>query len=105
MPDYGFNYNLGPQAKQTNLSDMLNMAGSAQNLQQNMQMNPLQVQQAQQLLRQQQLTTQKAEALTPEEIQTGVVTAQEERKRQPIATKEKDFEYKKKQENDLPMSA
>jgi hypothetical protein len=62
-----------------------------------MQMNPLQLQEAQQRLRQQQLSTQKAEALTPEEIQTGVVTAQEERKRQPIATKEKDFEYKKKQ--------
>ena len=97
MPDYGFNYNLGPQAKQSSLADMLNIAGSAQALQQNMQMNPLQVQQAQQALRQQQLATQKAEILTPEETQTGVITAQEERKRQPIATKEKDFEYKKKQ--------
>ena len=90
MPDYGFNYNLGPQSKQTNLADMLNFANSAQQFQQAQQINPL-------LLRQQQLATQKAEALTPEEIQTGVVTAQEERKRQPIATKEKDFEYKKKQ--------
>lgn len=48
MADYGFNLNLGPQTKPTSLSDMLNMAGSAQALQQNMQMNPLQVQQAQQ---------------------------------------------------------
>jgi hypothetical protein len=97
MPDYGFNYNLGPQTKPTSLADMLNIASGAQQLQQSMQMNPLQLQEAQQRLRQQQLATQKAETLTPEEIQTGVVTAQEERKRQPIATKEKDFEYKKKQ--------
>ena len=96
MPDYGFNYNLGPQAKQTNLSDMLNMAGSAQALQQNMQMNPLQVQQAQQLLRQQQLATQKAEALNPQEIATGRVKLQEEEKQAPIATQEKEFEYNKK---------
>ena len=96
MPDYGFNYNLGPQAKQTNLSDMLNMANSAQALQQNMQMNPLQVQQAQQLLRQQQLTTQKAEALNPQEIATGRVKLQEEEKQAPIATQEKEFEYNKK---------
>ena len=96
MPDYGFNYNLGPQAKQTNLSDMLNMAGSAQNLQQNMQMNPLQVQQAQQLLRQQQLTTQKAEALNPQEITTGRVKLEEEAKQAPIKTKEDAFAYYKK---------
>jgi hypothetical protein len=97
MPDYGFNYNLGPQTKPTSLADMLNIASGAQQLQQSMQINPLQLQEAQQRLRQQQLATQKAEALTPEEIQTGVVTAQEERKRQPIATQEKSFEYKKKQ--------
>jgi len=48
MPDYGFNYNLSPQTKPTSLADMLNMAGAAQNLQQNIQMNPLQLQQAQQ---------------------------------------------------------
>jgi len=48
MPDYGFNYNLGPQAKQTSLADMLNVAGAAQNLQQNMQLQPLQLQEAQQ---------------------------------------------------------
>jgi hypothetical protein len=93
MPDYGFNYNLGPQAKQTNLADMLNFANTAQQFQQAQQMNPLQVQQAQQQLRQQQLATQKAEALTPEEIQTGVVTSQEERKRQPIKTKKDALEY------------
>lgn len=96
MPEYGFNYNLGPQAKQTNLSDMLNMAGSAQALQQNLQMNPLQVQQAQELLRQNQLATQKAEALTPQEIATGRVKLQEEEKQAPIATQEKEFEYNKK---------
>lgn len=96
MPDYGFNYNLGPQAKQTNLSDMLNMAGSAQALQQNMQMNPLQVQQAQELLRQQQLTTQKAEALNPQEITTGRVKLEEEAKQAPIKTKEDAFAYYKK---------
>lgn len=90
MPDYGFNYNLGPQAKQTNLADMLNFANAAQQFQQAQQLNPL-------MLRQQQLATQKAEALTPEEIQTGTVKAQEERKREPIATREKEFEYKKKQ--------
>jgi hypothetical protein len=96
MADYGFNYNLGPQAKQTSLGDMLNMAGSAQALQQNMQMNPLQVQQAQELLRQNQLATQKAEALNPQEIATGRVKLQEEEKQAPITTKEKQFDYFKK---------
>ena len=86
MPDYGFNYNLGPQTKQTNLADMLNFANSAQQFQQAQQLNPL-------LLRQQQLATQKAEALTPEEIQTGTVKAQEERKREPIKTKKEALEY------------
>ena len=90
MPDYGFNYNLGPQAKQTNLADMLNFANTAQQFQQAQQLNPL-------LLRQQQLATQEAESLTPERITTGRVKLQEEAKREPIATKEKDFEYKKKQ--------
>jgi hypothetical protein len=96
MPDYGFNYNLGPQAKPTSIADMLNIANSAQQFQQAQQLNPLQVQQAQQLLRQQQLATQKAETLVPEEIETGVVTSREERKRQPIATSEKQFDYDKK---------
>ena len=96
MPEYGFNYNLGPQTKPMTIADMLNLAGGAQQLQQSMQMNPLQVQQAQQQLRQQQLATQKAEALTPEEIQTGIVTQQETRKRQPIETAEKQLGYTKK---------
>jgi hypothetical protein len=90
MPDYGFNFNLGPRAKQTNLADMLNFANTAQQFQQAQQINPL-------LLRQQQLATQEAESLTPERITTGRVKLQEEAKREPIATREKDFEYKKKQ--------
>jgi len=96
MPDYGFNYNLGPQTKPTSLADMLNIAGAAQGLQQSMQMNPLQLQEAQQKLRQQQLLTQKAEALTPQEITTGGIKLQEEAKQAPIATSEKEFEYNKK---------
>jgi len=96
MPDYGFNYNLGPQSKPTSIADMLNIANSAQQFQQAQQLNPLQVQQAQQLLRQQQLATQKAETLVPEEIETGVVTSREERKRQPLSTAEKQFDYDKK---------
>ena len=52
MADYGFNLNLGPQAKQSSLADMLNVAGAAQNLQQNMQLQPLQLQEAQQRLEQ-----------------------------------------------------
>lgn len=48
MPDYGFNLNLGPQTKPTSLADMLNVASGAQQLQQAMQINPLQVQEAQQ---------------------------------------------------------
>ncbi len=48
MADYGFNYNLGPQNKPTSLSDMLNLAAGAQQLQQAQQINPLQVQEAQQ---------------------------------------------------------
>jgi hypothetical protein len=96
MPDYGFNYNLGPQTKPTSIADMLNIANSAQQFQQAQQLNPLQVQQAQQLLRQQQLATQKAETLVPEEIETGVVTSREERKRQPLSTAEKQFDYDKK---------
>jgi hypothetical protein len=93
MADYGFNLNLGPQTKPTSIADMLNIAGSAQALQQAQQLNPLQVQQAQQLLRQSELTTQKAEALNPEEIATGVLTAQEERKRQPVKTQKEAVEY------------
>lgn len=88
MPDYGFNYNLGPQTKPTTIADMLNMANSAQQFQQAQQLNPL-------ILRQQQLATQKAEALNPEEIQTGIVTQQEERKRQPIATSKHQLELDK----------
>lgn len=97
MPDYGFNLNLGPQTKPMTIADMLGIAQSAQQFQQTQQMNPLQVQQAQQALRQQQLNTQKMEALTPEEIQTGTVRLQEERTREPIATKEKQFSYQKGQ--------
>lgn len=48
MADYGFNYNLGLQNKPTSLSDMLNLAAGAQQLQQAQQINPLQVQEAQQ---------------------------------------------------------
>jgi hypothetical protein len=54
MPDYGFNLNLGPQTKPTSLSDMLNLASGAQNLQQNMQLQPLQLQEARQRLEQSQ---------------------------------------------------
>ena len=79
MPEYGFNYNLGPQAKPTSIADMLNIANSAQQFQQA-----------------QQLATQKAETLVPEEIETGVVTSREERKRQPLSTQEKQFDYDKK---------
>lgn len=89
MPDYGFNYNLGPQNKPTSLGDMLNMANAAQQFQQTQQLNPL-------LLRQQELATQKAEALTPEEITTGKVKLQEEAKQAPIKTKEDAFAYYKK---------
>lgn len=88
MADYGFNYNLGPQTKPTSIADMLNLANSAQQFQQAQQLNPL-------LLRQQQLATQKAEALTPEEITTGTVKAQEERKREPIATSKQQLELDK----------
>lgn len=48
MADYGFNLNLGPQTKPTSIADMLNIAGSAQALQQAQQINPLQVQEARQ---------------------------------------------------------
>jgi len=89
MPDYGFNYNLGPQTKPTNISDMLNIANSAQQFQQAQQLNPL-------LLRQQQLVTQKAEALNPQEITTGRVKLEEEAKQAPIKTKEDAFAYYKK---------
>jgi len=90
MPDYGFNLNLGPQTKPMTIADMLGIAQAAQQFQQTQQMNPL-------LLRQQQLNTQKMEALNPEEIQTGIVKQQEERKREPIATSEKQFNLKKNQ--------
>ena len=90
MPDYGFNYNLGPQTKPTSIADMLNMANAAQQFQQTQQINPL-------LLRQQQLATQKAEALTPQEITTGGIKLQEEAKQAPIATAEKTAAYKKQQ--------
>ena len=80
MADFGFNYQLGPQTKPMTLGDMLNLASGAQSLQQSMQMNPLQLEQQRQATRQQQLLTQKAEQLTPEEIQTGVVQQQELRK-------------------------
>lgn len=88
MADYQFNTQLGPTTKPTTLGDMLNLAGGIQSFQQAQQMNPL-------LLRQQQLATQKAEALTPEDIETGLVKAREERKRQPIETSGKQLEQDK----------
>jgi len=48
MPEYNFNYQLGPTTKPMTLGDMLNMAGSVQQFQQAQQLNPLQVQEAQQ---------------------------------------------------------
>jgi len=48
MPDYGFNLNLGPQTKPMTIADMLGVAQGAQQLQQAQQINPLQVQEAQQ---------------------------------------------------------
>jgi len=95
MADYQFNTQLGPTTKPMSLGDMLGLAGGIQNFQQTQQMNPLLLQEAQQRLRQQQLSTQKAEALTPEEIQTGVVTQQEQRKRQPMETSSKQLELDK----------
>jgi hypothetical protein len=68
---------------------MLNIANSAQQFQQAQQLNPL-------LLRQQQLVTQKAEALNPQEITTGRVKLEEEAKQAPIKTKEDAFAYYKK---------
>jgi len=48
MADYGFNLNLSPQTKPTSLGEMLNLASGAQQLQQAQQINPLQLQEAQQ---------------------------------------------------------
>lgn len=95
MADFGFNYQLGPQTKPMTLGDMLNLASGAQSLQQSMQMNPLQLEQQRQATRQQQLLTQKAEQLTPEEIQTGVVQQQELRKQAPLTTQKSQFERDK----------
>ncbi len=95
MPEYNFNYQLGPQTKPMTLGDMLNLAAGAQGLQQSMQMNPLQLEQQRQATRQQQLLTGKAEALTPQEIQTGRVRLQEEEKQAPIATQKAQFDRDK----------
>ena len=96
MPDYGFNYQLGPTTKPMTLADMLNIAGGAQTVMQAQQMNPLLLQEVQQKLRQQQLLTQKAEALTPQEIKTGKVKLEEEEKQAPIATQKAQFEQHKR---------
>jgi len=95
MPDYGFNYQIGPQTKPMTLGDMLNLAAGAQSLQQSMQMNPLQLEQQRLATRQQELLTQKAEQLTPQEIQTGRVRLQEEEKQAPIGTQKAQFERDK----------
>lgn len=95
MADFGFNYQLGPQTKPMTLGDMLNLASGAQSLQQSMQMNPLQLEQQRQATRQQQLLTQKAEQLTPEEIQTGIVQQQELRKQAPLTTQKSQFDRDK----------
>lgn len=95
MPDYQFNTQLGPTTKPMSLGDMLGLAGNIQSFQQTQQMNPLLLQEAQQRLRQQQLATQKAEVLNPEEIETGVVTQREQRKRQPMETSSKKLEQDK----------
>lgn len=68
MADYGFNLNLGPQTKPTSLSDMLNMAGAAQSLQQNMQMNPLQLQQAQQTVSKGGIDLEQAQRTNAEQV-------------------------------------
>lgn len=47
MADYGFNTNLGPQAQQTSLGDMINLARGIQSYQQAEQANPLAIQKAQ----------------------------------------------------------
>lgn len=95
MPDYQFNTQLGPTTKPMSLGDMLGLASGVQNFQQTQQMNPLLLQEAQQRLRQQQLATQKAEVLNPEEIETGVVTQREQRKRQPMETSKQQLEQDK----------
>ena len=95
MPDYQFNTQLGPTTKPMTLGDMLNLAGGAQQFMQAQQINPLQLEQQRQATRQQQLLTQKAEALNPEEIQTGTVKLQEERKQAPLATQKSQFERDK----------
>lgn len=95
MPDYGFNYQLGPQTKPMTLGDMLNLAAGAQSLQQSMQMNPLQLEQQRQATRQQQLLTGKAEELTPEEIKTGKIRLAEEAKQAPLTTQKSQFERDK----------
>lgn len=49
MADYGFNTQLTPQTQQSNLGDMVNLARGIQAYQQTQQLNPLQIQQQQQL--------------------------------------------------------
>ena len=95
MPDYQFNTQLGPTTKPSTLADMLNLAGGAQQFMQAQQMNPLQLEQQRQATRQQQLLTQKAEQLNPEEIQTGIVQQQELRKQAPLTTQKSQFEQDK----------
>jgi len=60
-----FNYNLAPNVPQTSIGDMINLARNVQSYQQAQQLNPLQVQQAQQNLLQSQLAYQQAQQMNP----------------------------------------
>jgi hypothetical protein len=60
-----FNYNLTPQIPQTSIGDMINLARNVQAYQQAQQLNPLQLQQAQQNLLQSQLAYQQAQQMNP----------------------------------------
>jgi hypothetical protein len=60
-----FNYQLTPNVPQTSIGDMINLARNVQAYQQAQQLNPLQVQQAQQNLLQSQLAYQQAQQINP----------------------------------------
>ena len=60
-----FNYNLTPQMPQTSIGDMINLARNVQAYQQAQQLNPLQIQQAQQNLLQSQQAYQQAQQMNP----------------------------------------
>ena len=68
-----------PAPKQQNLGDLVNMASGIQNYQQAQQLNPVQLENAQNVLQQNKLALEKAQSLNPMDIETAKLALEQRR--------------------------